>query len=286
MGFGASGKTAVFAALSGAEAAAGKGALATVRVPDARIDKLSEMWSPRKTTYAEIVFQDFASGSFGAGTISANVLGEMRTLDVLAEVVDAFSSGTAESTRAAEAFHAELVLGDLAMVEKRLERLTREKGKPGEKELLDRCRATLEGDRELRQIDFTDAELETLSGFRFLTLKPRIVVANVAEQDVANTCDDLGRSLARWALDVVVMCAPLEHELIKLAPEERRAFLADFGLESGARERFIAACYRMLDLITFLTAGDDEVRAWPIRRGTSAVGAAHKEPWFNLILSN
>jgi GTP-binding protein YchF len=276
VGFGASGKTTVFAALSGAEGAAGKGALATVRVPDARIDKLSEMWSPRKTTYAEIIFQDFASGSFGPRAISANVLGEMRTLDVFAEVVDAFSGDTGESGRAAEAFHGELLLGDLAMVEKRLERLTREKGKPGEKELLDRCRATLESDRELHQIELSDAELETLSGFRFLTLKPRIVVANVAEQDAAATCADLAASLERWGLDVVVMSGPLEHELIKLAPDERGAFLADYGLESGARERFIAACYRMLDLITFLTAGEDEVRAWPIRRGTNAVGAAHK----------
>ena len=276
VGFGASGKTTVFAALSGAEGAAGKGALATVRVPDARIDKLSEMWSPGKTTYAEIVFQDFASGSFGPRSISAAVLGDMRTLDVLAEVVDAFSSGSGESAGAAEAFHAELLLGDLAMVEKRLERLTREKGKAGEKELLERCRATLESDRELRQIEFTDAELETLSGFRFLTLKPRIVVANVAEQDAAAGCADLAKSLERWSLDVVVMSAPLEHELIKLTPDERSAFLADYGLESGARERFIAACYRMLDLITFLTAGEDEVRAWPIRRGTTAVGAAHK----------
>jgi ribosome-binding ATPase YchF (GTP1/OBG family) len=111
VGFGASGKTSVFAALTGAETPGGKGALGTVHVPDERIDRLAQMWSPRKTTYAEIVFEDFAPGSFGAGTISAAVLGEMRTLDVLAEVVDGFSAGSAECLRAAESCHAELFIG-------------------------------------------------------------------------------------------------------------------------------------------------------------------------------
>lgn len=276
VGFAASGKTSVFSALTGAEAGGGKGALGTVHVPDARVDRLSAMWTPRKTTYAEITFEDFPPGSFAARSIAAAVLGEMRTLDVLAEVVDAFSEGMETAAAKAEAFHAELLLGDLGIVEKRLERLTREKGRAGEKELLERCREGLESDQELRQLDLAEAEQEMLSGFQFLTLKPRIVVVNAAESDANSDAPAVRARASAHGLEVVVMSAPLEAELARLAPVERSEFLSDYGLESGARERFIATCYSLLDLITFLTAGEDEVRAWPIRRGTSAVNAAAK----------
>jgi len=276
VGFAASGKTSVFSALTGAESGGGKGALGTVHVPDARVDRLAEMWSPRKTTYAEITFEDFPPGSFAAHAIAASVLGEMRTLDVLAEVVDGFSDGIEGAAAKAEAFHAELLLGDLGIVEKRLERLTREKGRAGEKELLERCRVALESDRELRQMDLSESEQETLSGFQFLTLKPRIVVVNVGEVDAASDAAGVRRNADQHGLEVVVMSAPLESELARLAAGERQEFLSDYGLESGARERFIATCYHLLDLITFLTAGEDEVRAWPIHRGTTAVNAASK----------
>lgn len=276
VGFAASGKTTVFSALSGAESGGGKGALGTVHVPDARVDRLAEMWSPRKTTYAEITFEDFPPGSFAAHSIAAAVLGEMRSLDVLVEVVDGFSEGVEAAPGKAESFHAELLLGDLGIIEKRLERLTREKGRAGEKELLERCKDALESDTELRQLALADAELETLSGFQFLTLKPRILVVNVAEADASVDLPDVRAKASAHGLQVVVMSAPLECELGRLAPGERQEFLKDYGLESGARERFVAACYSLLDLITFLTAGEDEVRAWPIRRGSSAVVAASK----------
>ena len=139
VGFGSSGKSTVFSALTGSEGAAGKGGLGAIRVPDARIDRLAGIWSPRKTTYAEIAFEDYGPGAFGTGTgaISASVLGSMRTLDVLAEVVDCFSGGLDGFATSASNFHSELLLSDLGIIEKRLERLSREQGKPGEKELLD-----------------------------------------------------------------------------------------------------------------------------------------------------
>ena len=279
VGFGVSGKSTVFSALTGAVPTAGKGALGAIGVPDERIDRLVAMWSPRKTTYAEIAFEDYSPGSFGAGegAVTPAVLGQMRTLDVLAEVVDAFSGGGLSGvTKRVAGFHAELVLGDLAIVEKRLDRLTRERGKAGETELLERCRAALEADRELRQLDLGETETELLSGFQFLTLKPRLVVANVSEADAGTDSAALRESLSQWDLDAVILCAPLEYELTQLGSDERREFLAGFGLEAGARDRFVEVCYRMLDLITFLTAGEDEVRAWPIRRGTTAVDAAGK----------
>lgn len=279
VGFGGSGKTTVFAALTGSEPSAGKASLGTVRVPDARVDRLAEMWNPRKRTRAEVLFEDYAPGSFGAGqgAISAAALADMRTLDVLAEVVDAFGGGDLSGVeQAADAFRTELLLADLAIIEKRLERLKKESGHERERELLDRCRPALEEGTELRRLGLDAAELAALSGFQFLTLKPRLVVANVAEDAAGEAGDDLRERLASEGLDLVVLSAPIEFELTKLDDDERTEFLSDLGLPAAAIDRFIASCYRMLDLITFLTAGEDEVRAWPIRRGTQAVDAAGK----------
>lgn len=279
VGFGASGKSTVFAALTGTASVAGKGGLGQIRVPDTRVDRLTEICRPRKTVYAEISFEDYPAGSFGTGTgaISAAALGEMRTLEVLVEVVDAFSGdGLAGVAGRVSEFHTELLLSDLAIVEKRLDRLSREKGKPGEAALLERCKTALESDLELRGLGLDDQQLALLSGFRFLTLKPRLVVANVSEEDAAADAEQLRPALAGWGLEPVVMCAPLEYELSQLGAAEQPEFLADLGLEAGARDRFVASCYRLLDLITFLTAGEDEVRAWPVRRGADAVEAAGK----------
>lgn len=278
VGFGSSGKSTVFSALSGAEAPS-KGGLATTHVPDARVDRLSEMWQPKKTTYAEIVFEDYPAGSFsgGAQAISAAVLGDMRTLDVLAEVVDAFSGdGVAGVGLRAAAFHDELLLSDLAIVEKRIERLAKDPGAPGEKEALEKCRVALEDGIELAQAGLDESELGLLAGYRFLSLKPRLVVANVSEEEASLSAESLSDDIRERGTEPFVMCGPLEYELIQLEPGERGEFLADLGLSAGARDRFVATCYGMLDLITFLTAGDDEVRAWPVRRGSSAVEAAGK----------
>jgi len=279
VGFGGSGKSTVFAALTGMVSSGGKGALGQIKVPDGRVTQLAELCKPRKTTYAEITFEDYPPGSFGSGesAITPAVLGQMRTLEVLAEVVDAYSGeGVGGVPRRVADFHAELLLSDLAIVEKRLDRLTRERGQAGEQELLERCRAALENDTELRQCSLGAQELAIVSGFRLLTLKPRLVVVNVAEGDASVAADAFRSDAAKFGLEPVVLCAPLEYELTQLTPEDRGAFLVDLGLAAGACDRFIASCYSLLDLITFLTAGDDEVRAWPIRRGTKAVEAAGK----------
>ena len=200
----------------------------------------------------------------------------MRTLDVLAEVVDAFSEGIDQAASAVGDFRAELLLSDLAVVEKRLDRLSRERGDPREQDLLNRCRDALEGDRELRILELGPDDLDRLSGFQFLTLKPRLVVFNVSEDDARRDATEFSERLTEWDLEAVVMSAPIEAELARMDAAEAAEFLTDLGLDAGARDRFVAACYHKLDLITFLTAGEDEVRAWPIRRGTTAVEAAAK----------
>ena len=274
VGFSSSGKSTVYQALSGSQGNPAKGGLGTIRVPDPRVDELAQVWSPKKITYAEIVFEDYATGAFGSGSgaISSQALGDMRTLDVLAEVVDGFTGGLDPVPGLLAGFHGELLLSDLAIIEKRLDRLNREKGEVGEKETLEQCKDALESDTELRAVELTEQQLDTISGYRFLTLKPRIAVINVAEDGAGSDPAAIASELD----NAVVMSAPLEAELVTLSPEERAEFLADLGLSAGARERFISACYGMLDLITFLTAGEPEVRAWPIRRGTSAVDAAGK----------
>ncbi|RMF20547.1 MAG: redox-regulated ATPase YchF [Deltaproteobacteria bacterium] len=278
VGFAAAGKSTVFSALTTVDPSSGRGGLGTIRVPDDRVDALAALCHPRKTTYAEITFEDYPTGAFGprGRGLTPAVLGDMRTLDVLAEVVDAFSTSAGDAAAAVADFRAELLLSDLAVVEKRLDRLSRERGDPREEEVLRRCREALENDRELRTLDLTGDDRERLSGFRFLTLKPRIVVFNVAEDEAGREASEFSERLVDWNLEVVVMSAPIEAELARMQPEEAAEFLADLGLDEGARDRFVAACYRMLDLITFLTAGEDEVRAWPIRRGTTAVEAAGK----------
>ncbi|RMD84925.1 MAG: redox-regulated ATPase YchF [Candidatus Dadabacteria bacterium] len=278
VGYGGAGKSTVFSALTGIDPSSGRGGLASIRVPDQRVDALAQLCRPRKTTYAEITFQDFPSGAFAprGRSLGGAILGEMRTLDVLAEVCDAFSQPLESAVQTVADFRAELLLSDLAIVERRLERLARERGDPGEQRLLERVRRCLEEEQELRVLGLTQEEQRRLSGYRFLTLKPRILVLNVSEEAVTGGPGPLAERAADWDLEVVVMSAPIERELAELAPQDARTFLDDIGLDSGARDRFIAACYRKLDLITFLTAGEDEVRAWPVRRGTSAVEAAAK----------
>jgi GTP-binding protein YchF len=183
----------------------------------------------------------------------------------------------ADPARDVEAFKSELVLADLAIVEKRLEKLRKEKGKEQEAELLQRCLTTLEAETPLRRSEFTPAEERTLSGFGLLSRLPLLVVVNVGESDIAAPLSAAVEArLAADAVPGLSLCAQIEMEIAALEPGDRAAFLADLGLEESARDRFVQAAYGLLDLISFLTTGEDEVRAWPIRRGTTAVKAAGK----------
>ena len=278
VGFQASGKSSVFTAVAGQPSDPGRGALAAARVPDQRLPAVAEYCRPRRTVEAELQFVDFATGTFASSgaTISPGTLAEMRALDVLGEVVDCFS-GPPGAGGPVSALADELLLADLAVVEKRLERLAREGGHERERELLGACAAALEGGRTLRSLGLGRVETESLSGFRFLTLKPRILVLNVAEDGLAEAVArsvDLAGELGVDPRSVVVMSAPIECELAGLEDEERPEFLADLGLTAPARDRFIRACYDTLDLITFITAGEKELRAWPLERGASALRAA------------
>ena len=288
VGFPRAGKTTVFNALTGLHASVGsygdpgKANLGAIKVPDARIDRLSAIFNPRKTTYAEVVFVDFPGGSErSGGVLDQTTLVQMRDADALVQVVRGFpdpvTQDAAEPARDVEAFKSELVLADLAIVEKRLERLRKEKGKEQEAELLERCQAALEAETPLRRVELSAADERALSGFGLLSRLPLLVVINVGEAAVAAPLSDAVRArLEAAAVPGLALCAQIEMEIAALEAAERAAFLADLGLQESARDRFVQAAYTLLDLISFLTSGEDEVRAWPIRRGTTAVKAAGK----------
>jgi hypothetical protein len=285
-GFGGAGKTTVFTALTGLAARHEHGErrpqVGTIKVPDARVDTLAEIWSPKKTTYAEVTFLDFPPPREARQrtVLDTETVTALKDADALVEVVRGFPDLAGTPPRAAddvEAFGAELLLADQAVVEKRLERLRKEKGKERERSLLERVMRELEAGRPLRTLALAAEERALLAGFAFLSLRPLLIVLNVPEADAAGDVPaDVAARAAAEGAEAMVLSARVETELAELEPEDRRAFLADLGLAASARDRFVRASYALLDLISFLTAGEDECRAWPIRRGTTAVKAAGK----------
>ncbi len=291
VGFAGAGKTTVFNALTGLAAEVGgyggkdRPNLGNIKVPDARVDKLGDIYRTRKRTYAEVAFVDVAGPSEGAraGGLDTGLVTAMRDVDALAHVVRAFPDplGMRPTDPAADiaAFDTELILSDLVQVENRLERLKKDqKATVRERELFARCKAALETEQPLRALAFDDEERHLMTGFRFLSLKPQMILLNVAEADLtAGVPPAVHEAAQKRAIPTVTtMCGQVEMDIAQLAPEEQGDFLRDLGLAAPARDRFIVAAYGLLNLISFLTAGEDECRAWPIQRGTKAQRAAGK----------
>ena len=282
-GFAGAGKTTVFTALTGLAPRPERAAqVGTIKVPDARVDKLAEIFKPKKSTYAEVAFVDFPPARDAArrAVLDAETIAALRDADALVEVVRGFPDVTGAPATPAEdvaGFAAELVLADLAVIERRLERLKKEKGNEREKALLERIAPVLEAGRALRTAELAPEERALLAGFAFLTLRPLLIVLNVPETDVARPVpDDVAARARDEGAEAMVLSARVEAEIAELDTADRVAFLADLGLTASARDRFIRASYALLDLVSFLTSGEDECRAWPIRRGTTALKAAGK----------
>lgn len=289
LGWPGSGKTTLFAALSGRLTDVARGhepATAVIHVPDARVDRLSSMYSPRKTTHAEVVFVDpGADRSPGAErpTFPEPLLDALRNVDALALVVRDFEDpsvprppGSTTAARDLESIEQELILRDLERVEKRLARLAKEGNKPetaAERALLDKLKAHLEEERPLRESEWSQDQWVRLRGFQFLSLKPAVVVFNVGEDALER---EFASPEARPGRAALRLCAKIERELAELDEGERAEFLEQLGLREAARDAFVRTAYRLLDLVSFFTVGEDEVRAWPVRRGSTAPIAAGK----------
>lgn len=282
-GFAGSGKTTVFNAMTGLDAPAGYSGevrLGTVKVPDERIDRLSEIYKPRKTTYAEITFCDLP-GEHGAEKkgLSRKALQQIRDLDAICLVIRDFTNpavpGQPDPAGDLEAFHAECVLADLEMVERRLERAKREKIDPREQAAFETMKQALENEQPVRAIPADVLPRELLRGYGLLTDRPLLVAFNRDEaRAAAPMTPELAARVEALHAAGLVLSASVEAEIAGLAPADQAAFLEDLGLKESALARFIRTAYGLLDLISFFTVGPDEVRAWTIRRGTTARQAA------------
>jgi GTP-binding protein YchF len=283
IGHRAAGKTTLFNMLTGLQAQIGgyggkeEVHLGVIKVPDARIDKLAQIFKPKKATYAEIRFTDFPP-SEGEDDLKNNtaLLTQMRDVDAIALVLRDFESG-ADPIRQLNDLLTEMILADLTVVENRRARLKKEKGRPQEDALLERCARALENEESLRNLTFSPDEENLLSGFGFLSRKPLLVLFNQAEDHAgkplpASYVDEMKRR----RLEGLGLAGKVEMEIAQLDEKDREAFLKEIGIEEPARERFIRASYQLLNLISFLTTGEDEVRAWTVARGTGARKAAGK----------
>jgi len=285
VGFAGSGKTTVFNTLTGLNVPIGFGGevhLGTVRVPDARIDKLSGMFSPKKTTFAEIVFSDIP-GEHGAEHkgLSGKALQQIRDQDVLALVLRDFANPALEAEANPaddlDAFVTECLFADLAMIERWLERAKKEKKDPHDISNFEMMKATLEAEKPLRSIPAIDLDRSRLTSYGFLTDRPLMVVLNRGESEAATPMPaDMVARIASLSAAGMVLSASVEAEIAVMDAADQKAFLDDLGLAESAVTRFIRTAYGLLDLISFFTVGPDEVRAWPILRGTHAKQAAGK----------
>lgn len=282
-GFAGSGKTTVFNAMTGLSVPVGYGGevrLGTVKVPDERIDTLSRIFKPRKTIHAEIVFCDIP-GEHGAEKkgLSRKGLQQIRDMDALCLVLRAFSNpaveGEPDPAAELEAFHAECILADLEIVERRLERAKKEKMDARDLAAFELMKNVLEQENPIRSIPAEALPRERLRGYGFITDRPLLVALNVVEADAAKPMPEtLSRRIEELNAAGLVLSASVEAEIATLEPEEQKAFLEDLGMKEPALARFIRTAYGLLDLISFFTVGPDEVRAWTIRRGMTAKQAA------------
>ncbi len=275
-----SGKTTLFNVLSGAKQDVGTGSreihISNVKVPDERIDKLSEVYQPKKTTYAEIDFVDFGGG-FDSKT-EAKIIAKIREMDTIAIVLGAYKTDSEkELLNELDSILTEMVLIDLIACENRIERMEKKNKKDLEYQTLQKFKNSLEIEQLLNSIDISSEEKKAVSSFSFLTEIPVIVIINVSERDFnKKTYTEIEKLCKQNMLDYLYISGNVEMEIAELPCEDQKDFLDDIGVDKPARDRFIRKVYEKMNLISFFTTGKDEVRAWNIIKGTIAKKAAGK----------
>ena len=299
IGYPATGKTTLFRLMTEAHesqrASHGRleATLGMARVPDPRLDVLTAMYNPRKRVPATVEFADIPGRASGTGADALLDVAAYRNADALVHVVRAFTdpaiphaAGSVDARRDARAMEDELILADLAVVEKRLERLAKDLKKTRtaelekEQEVLLRCKPHLENGSPLRVLELGGDDRRRLRGFQFLSAKPLLLVLNVDESDLAAGLEPLldRHGLAELAAGpqtrAMALCAKIELEIAQLEPADAAVFMADLGLAASGLDRVIRASYELLGYISFFTVGEDECRAWSIPRGTPAQAAA------------
>jgi len=271
--------------------------LGIARVPDARVVKLAEAFKPKKVTYATIEYVDIGGLQKDREKNSASLV-PLRQADALAHVVRLFENpavpheaGSLDALRDIESVEIELILYDLEQATKRIERVEKDLKKKKETiletelALLNRCRAALESEQPLRELEFKPEEIKMLTGFMFLSRKPMLYVLNLGDEEAA----EIDRVVEKYHLEklaskpqtaMVPFCGKIEAELSELDDAEVAEMMKAYGLAESGRDRLIQASYKLLGLLSFLTSGEPEVRAWTIERGMTAqkaAGAIHSD---------
>lgn len=295
------GKSTLFNAITQAGAQAANYPFCTIEpnvgvvaVPDERLDVLAEMYHPEKYTPTTIEFVDIAGLVRGASKgegLGNKFLSHIREVDAVVHVVRCFEDenvihvdGSVDPKRDAETIGLELIFADLETVEKRTDRTTKllkgDKKLAGELDLLGRIHQHLESGKPVRSMELDEDEQALVKGMFLLTAKPVIYVANVGEDDVGGTPNDYVQELYALAkaegAEAITICAKLEEEVASMEPAEKKEFLSELGVTHSGLDQLVKACYELLGLISFLTAGPKEVRAWTIEKGTKAPQAAGK----------
>ncbi len=289
------GKTSLFTILTGVHEATRVGSMETrigvAKVPDARLDALAKIFSPPKITHAVIEYLDFPAISKEA-LRDPSYLASLRVVDALAQVLRVFESdtvphekGSVDPIRDLEDVDIELILSDLVVVEKRLERLDKERKKiksqelEQEQDLLVECKKVLEDNKPLRNLELAPDDEKRIRGFQFLSQKPMLYVLNLGEEDAPRLHEiqeryRTGALAGRPQTAVAAVCGKIEAELAELPEEEASEYMSSYGLKESGLERIISSTYSLLGLMSFLTAGETEVRAWTIPMNSTAVKAA------------
>ena len=298
-GFPKVGKTALYNTLTGASVptdafASGKPEthVGIATVPDPRLDRLAAIFEPKKTTHAKIEYLDIVGVEKGEAAKGETFLTELKNVDALMHVVRAFtdpalphSEGSIDPRRDVETMETELILADHTIASRRIEKLEASIKKSGrdedrkELEAVKKCLAALEKEIPLREVEFSEEDERRLRGFTFLSAKPLLVVLNLSESDAgrigqAVASAGLAELAARGSVAAVPVSAKIEMEIARLGPEDALAFQNDLGIQEPCLDRVIQTSYELLGLVSFFTVGDDECRAWTIRRGTIAHKAA------------
>ena len=291
------GKSTLFNAITKAGALAANYPFATIEpnvgsvtVPDERLEKLTELVTPKKTVPTTFEFTDIAGIVKGASTgegLGNKFLSHIREVDAICQVVRCFEdenithvAGTVNPIDDIEVINLELILADMESVEKRIQRvakMAKQKDKEAmvEEPILQKIKAVLEEEKPARAADLSDDEKKVIKGLHLLTIKPMLYVANVSEDEVADTSDNkyvnmVREYAAKEGAQVITVCAKIEEEISELEDEEKKEFLAELGIAESGLDQLIKASYSLLGLATYFTAGVQEVRAWTFRKGMKA----------------
>lgn len=269
--------------------------IGVVTVPDERVTKLHEIYNSRRTIYATIEFCDIAGLVKGASTgegLGNKFLGHIREVEAIVHVVRCFENdnivhvdGKIDPASDIDTINTELLLSDMEILDRRIQKTSKmakaDKQLQSELDLLNRIYAWLGDGKNARAMDLDEEEAEYVKSLGLLSYKPIIYVANVADDEVADADSNpyvkqVREIASAEGAEAVVICAEIEAEMAELDDEERAMFLEELGIEESGLDKLIKASYSLLNLISFLTAGEDECRAWTIKRGTKAPGAAGK----------